>query len=520
MAQEWMNAPLVEDEQGQPQPAWMSAPLADAPEQGGQSYASGVFDAATNMFGMGPRLTGAEAALLGRTPEGDWFNYSDGMGERYRAARDAEKGQQAAFREERPVSSAVANIAGDIALPAGAARRGFTLMKNAPRLARQGSKGLAQLAGRSAVEGAGYGALAGAGYADEGQVSEGAVQGAKMGALVGGASPLALQAASRVIPRNLKQAPSLDDLEQAKSAAYREAENLGARYSQGAFDSLVDRIEQRVTALDIDKTTHPKAFRAMERLKERKGQAPTLSQLDKIRQFVSRDVAGALDESEQFFGREMRDEIDDFIDSASATEMVEGSAEQASNAIRKARELNQRYRKAETIEDALVRAEDQTATSGTGGNADNVMRQKVRQILHNKKLSRSFSDEEKALMRKVVRGDVTLNALRTIGRFSPTSGGLMQFLSGYGGVGATAMTGNPLFIAPAIAGGIAKPLADRGTKNAIGLLSATVRRGEAIPRRGLLGPAPDAARTGGLLAGESQAERLRRMQEEELMRAR
>ena len=55
-----------------------------------QSYVAGLVDSATNLFGAGPHITAAEAAILGKTPDGDWFDYSESASERYNDALEAE----------------------------------------------------------------------------------------------------------------------------------------------------------------------------------------------------------------------------------------------------------------------------------------------------------------------------------------------------------------------------------------------------------------------------------------------
>lgn len=152
----------------------------------GQSYASGLVDSFTSgaALGWGNELTALEAGLLGKTPEGDWFNYEKSFGERYDDALAAENAQNAKFKEENPYSAGAAEITGAIAMPLGAGMRGATLM-------RPGMGALASV-GAGAAEGALYGAAAGAGYGDEGNRLSGATGGALFGGAVGAAVPAAI----------------------------------------------------------------------------------------------------------------------------------------------------------------------------------------------------------------------------------------------------------------------------------------------------------------------------------------
>lgn len=162
-----------------------------------QGYLSGLVDSFTNISGFGDELTAAEAALLGRTPEGGWFDYNQPFGERYSRALDAERQQNARFRDEYPVSSTAAEIAGNVAAVAatplamaGAPIKGATLPAN-----------MLRGAGAGAGFGAAYGFGSGEGGAGERAGS--AAFGAGLGAIGGAAVPAITTGAGKVANRVL-----------------------------------------------------------------------------------------------------------------------------------------------------------------------------------------------------------------------------------------------------------------------------------------------------------------------------
>lgn len=152
-----------------------------------QSKLSGAADAFTQgvTFGFGDELTALEAGLLGKTPQGDWFNYSKSFGDRYDDALKAERGQQDQFREQNPVTATAAELAGGLATGAGLAKGGVTLV------GRAGGQPLLTRIAAGMGEGAAYGAAYGAGNADENSRLDGALSGAATGAVLGGALPVA-----------------------------------------------------------------------------------------------------------------------------------------------------------------------------------------------------------------------------------------------------------------------------------------------------------------------------------------
>ncbi|WP_298966134.1 hypothetical protein [uncultured Roseibium sp.] len=152
-----------------------------------QSRVSGAADSFTQgvTFGFGDELTAIEAGVLGRTPDGGWFDYSKSFGERYDDALKAERGQQDDFRRENPITATAAELAGGLATGVGAAKGGATIV------GRMAGQPLKRRIGAGVVEGGAYGAAYGTGNADENSRIEGALSGAATGAVLGGTIPVA-----------------------------------------------------------------------------------------------------------------------------------------------------------------------------------------------------------------------------------------------------------------------------------------------------------------------------------------
>lgn len=268
--------------------------------------------------------------------------------------------------------------------------------------------------------------------------------------------------------------PEIDDLYAAKNAAYKTVDNLGAQYSSEAIDSLYMDMYRRVGEANIDPTpdgVHKATVRMLERLQDRSG--PTsLTRLDQLRQLIRRDVINSGSDGDKEMGRRMIDSIDDFIDNAGPDQISGVTGETASWAIRTARQANTVLRKSETLQEALENARLRAASSGSGGNIENTIRQELRKIVTSPKKSMGFTREEIAQMKAIIdRGGPIDSIVRTIGKLSPTGNGLMAAL----GLGATAT--NPLFAAAPAIGLVSKALSDRATQGATEALTRTVRSG-------------------------------------------
>lgn len=154
--------------------------------------------------------------------------------------------------------------------------------------------------------------------------------------------------------------------------------------------------------------------------------------------------------------------------------------ESALAALREGRDMTQRIKKAEAIDEATYKGINRAATSGTGGNEINTIRQNIRAILDNPKARRGYSADEIKAMEEIVRGTPTINAARWFGRFSPTSGMLSATLGGGLGAGAIS-TGNVLMAIPPAAGYIAKAAGERMTKSQVENLAEIIRNGGVAP---------------------------------------
>ncbi len=425
----------------------------DAPEVEQQGMVSGIIDKITRglTMGFGEELTAAEAALLGKNPEGDWFNYGKTLAARYRDALNAENEQQDQFSEDHPVTSAIAEIGGALATGAGAAKAGLTLTKS-------GATGLSK-AGRGFVEGAGYGAVAGAGYSDGDLIenAKDAAAGALVGGAVGVALPAAMSAAGNVLAKRLP-VRTMADLRNIKNQAYKQVDESGFSYSSDDIKELGQNIQSVMKVEHINPARHPKAASMMDDISRLGDDQMSLTDLDQLRQVVSRDVARAVDKSDARLGKIMLRQIDDFIDEKGGGDLIK-SARAAHSTLLKAQELQKAVRKGE------LRA----ASTGSGGNADNAVRQNVRRILEKAEDGgASYTPEEKALLERIVVGSASQNALRLGGKLSPSGNGLLAALS----LGATAM--NPVFAIPGAIGIVSKTLADRATTTNVASLRKAI----------------------------------------------
>lgn len=421
------------------------------------------------------------------------------------AARDEWERRVGEYREEQPIRSFIEEGAGQVAagMLTGGATAGTTLGRVGAGLAT--SRPVATAFGVGAADGALGGFGAGRSMEDR---LQGAAQGGAIGAVTGGT----LAGGGRLIQRTFggnaaRGIPEIEQLQAAKQSAYEAVDDLGARYSRPSIDQMVSRIRGEAQQMNINPARHPAAASTMQNLESILGEGDvSLTRLDQARQVIRRDVAASPDPAESAFGQMMINKIDDYIQNSGSADMVEGAAGQAASAIMAARSANQRFRKSELVADAIERAHLRAASTGSGGNEENAIRQNLRNLVQpGSRTARVFNDEERDLILRAVEGDSIQNALRLVSRFAPSSGGLSAML----GVGGAASM--PAVAVPAMMLGEG---AKRGAQLRQGALIDDVNR--LIRTGSRAAPPPAVAAPTGIgmgIIGGSASSRLREEQE-------
>lgn len=286
-----------------------------------------------------------------------------------------------------------------------------------------------------------------------------ALMSAGTGAVLGKAGDVGGKAVAKALTPAVKKVAvkPLEELAQVKDAAYDAVERTGVRYAPQSLQGVAQSITQTV-AKDLDPGLHPRVVSVLNNLNDRFSQGPlSIKEVDNARRFVRANIFDkASTDEEKRFGQMIVDGLDDFVNSAGPADVVGGRADDAANAINTARDMNTRFKKTETVLDALEMAANRAGASGSGGNIDNATRQQMRRVLET---SKNLTDQEKEILTAIVRGEKLSNVLRMVGKFSPSAGGLPAWLNLF----ATSVTG-PLGLATAVVGAGAKTAADRMTQ--------------------------------------------------------
>lgn len=262
----------------------------------------------------------------------------------------------------------------------------------------------------------------------------------------------------------IPKAMTLEELSAAKKAAYQAADAAGVQYTPKAFGNLASDINSEIAAAKFNPMVHENTAAVVGDINQlaASGHAPTLTELDQLRQVVGRDVISGGTDGEQMMGKKITGAIDDFIDNAKPSDLVSGSASNASDLITTARDLNTRFRKVQEVTD---RTDSAMLKVPQNGSITTPVRTAMRPLVDPKspQQMRNLTPAETAALQQLARGKAGQNITNTLGRFlDPRSlvGATTNMMLG-------AVTGGhaPIVTAPL---GIASTIAsNRGTQSAI-----------------------------------------------------
>jgi hypothetical protein len=187
--------------------------------------------------------------------------------------------------------------------------------------------------------------------------------------------------------------------------------------AQGALDSM------NTLALDdalIVRQVAPRTFAAMDQLARSHNRGADISDLMGLSQRLGAIKPDASNGTDFFAADIVRSNIDDFISQLQPHQVLAGDPQMTINTWNRARAGWLAHRKLDQIETAETVGAHMAAVAGTGANAQNNIRQRIRAILDRPSQVRGFSPEARERMLNVVMGTWASNTARYIGKFAPT----------------------------------------------------------------------------------------------------
>jgi hypothetical protein len=315
-----------------------------------------------------------------------------------------------------------------------------------------------------------------------------------LASIAGGSAPIAASRLARTPP----QAPTAGELEQQTQDIYHRRDSVQDALTPQQRQDLLDRIRQQVEpATPLQGRQTPATVQFLGSMGDEAAgglpNAATPRDLHDFRRAIASDVTSGVGDRrpEVRSGQMMQDVLDRFMreaadDPASPPGLRQGLLETfEGNAVnRRAEALNTLTSDTGLLTNATRRA----ARTGTGGNVLNTIRQNISRILDNERLRRGYTDDELQIMEDIVAGTRGENLLRSVGRLSPTTGGL-QMMAGIGGPTLAAATGSSAAtsaaLAPFAVGYTAQQMAEAMAQRRVQGLLDVIANGGPLPGRGV-----------------------------------
>jgi hypothetical protein len=239
-----------------------------------------------------------------------------------------------------------------------------------------------------------------------------------------------------------KAIQSVDDLEAAKTAAYRaaDAQSGGLTSTEGRF--VVQKMQDAADAANANPELHSKALSVLDKLKARlsgvqgegftmeptpgmgEAQPTTLATLEGYRKQLSQIARKSTDETQQFMAGQLRSAYDDALDMIG----------QRNPLYRAARAANTTYRRAEAIQEVTDYAEKEVAT-GTKSLGE-ALRSRLKTLSNNERWMRQFPADQQERINQLVLGGRMQNFFNRLAK-SQATGSVPAAILGYvtGGIG-------------------------------------------------------------------------------------
>lgn len=254
--------------------------------------------------------------------------------------------------------------------------------------------------------------------------------------------------------------PEKEEVLQAANAGYKDLREMNVPLKKEAVQEFADKIKPDLTERAFYKEDQPRSFRALERLKNPETGESSSNEVYAVRTSLNNVIKDHPGTSDAAAASMLIDHLDDYL----------SNVPEFSKTAKEARGNYRAGKSVERVDEALERGRLNAATSGSGANLVNNLRQSVKRIYLNKKIPKT--PEEAALMKGIAEGTTAGNLARLFSKLGPS-----HPLSGWGSAIAADLKGRSGAGAASMAlGALAQHIAERSTSRQIGKLRDSILR--------------------------------------------
>lgn len=274
------------------------------------------------------------------------------------------------------------------------------------------------------------------------------------GALAGGIGE-SLGESSAQSAAAINSAPTLDELNTAKQAAYQAADQAGVVISPHSWNTFATNLGQQITQNGaIHPDIHPNTLAALGVIQDETagGNAIPLSRADLVRQAVNGAIEKAAsplsgNQSDLRMATQVKAGLDNYLDGLTPADTISGNPQVAVPILRTARDLASREFKGEQIQQMMDLAANNASTNYSSSGYEQALRVQFKnlngQLIKNPALAATYTAAQRQAIQDVAQGGPVGNALRYLGKLAPT-GVISTGMGSAMGAGAGGALGGPI----------------------------------------------------------------------------
>lgn len=296
-----------------------------------------------------------------------------------------------------------------------------------------------------------------------------AAPGGVAAAAIGKGLPVAQSAREAVVP-------AAAELKAAATAGYKAPEVTGLEIKPTAINEWSQATKAKLTEHGLDDTQAAGTWKVLDKLeKAPDGAVVTGQNIHSIRKTLGNAArekgadGGATPNA--VAARSAIEDLDALIPNLAAKDVVKGDPAAAAAKWTEANANYTAFKQAQALDNKVQAAELRASSSNSGQNVANAIRQNVRQMYLNPKVSAGWSPEVGAAAKQIIEGTAGENTVRWFGNVMGGGGGMGALLSG--AIGGT-LTGGPGMALP-VAGFALNSIANRMTQSQAAKLSEMIR---------------------------------------------
>jgi hypothetical protein len=245
----------------------------------------------------------------------------------------------------------------------------------------------------------------------------------KTGMAIGGGLPIVGKTLSTLntatglnLGRKLTETPSADELLAKSKKLFGEAKDMGVEINSTKFSQDMGKVARELENEGFDRELFPRIQTVLDRLQDTTT-SKDLTKLQSLRKMIA-TIQKSNEPEERRFASMLKGDFDYYMANL-PEQKIAGGTKEALDKWKEARDTYAQLSKGDIFEAMLEKAKTQRNVLTQSGE-ENALFRELRKLAENPKRMRLFSKAEQEEIKKAAEGGNVQNAMRFLGRFTPT----------------------------------------------------------------------------------------------------